>query len=71
MWIPYRATTVSGEERIVTTTNHLSTGTKYLDNPLPLPPKPIRRLMDYPYEVSADKMFYDVEVADTDDYDIK
>jgi len=48
-----------------------STGIKYLDNPLPLPPVPKRRIMDYPYKVSNDKMFYDVEVPDDDDYDIK
>jgi len=48
-----------------------STGIKYLDNPLPLPPVPVRRTMDYPYKVNNDKMFYDIEVSDDDDYDIK
>ncbi|MCL2718660.1 MAG: glycosyltransferase family 39 protein [Lachnospiraceae bacterium] len=47
-----------------------STGIKYLDNPLPLPAKPVRRVMDYPYEISADKMYYDVEVDGADDYDM-
>ena len=47
-----------------------STGIKYLENPLPLPAKPVRRVMDYPYAVSEDKMHYDFEVADNDDYDV-
>lgn len=48
-----------------------STGTKYLENPLPLPPKPVRRVMTYPYSIPEDKMCYDVEVSDEDDYDLK
>jgi hypothetical protein len=46
-----------------------STGTKYIDNPLPLPPKPVRRVMDYPRKVAANKMYFEIEVSPDDDYD--
>ncbi|MCL2255161.1 MAG: glycosyltransferase family 39 protein [Lachnospiraceae bacterium] len=48
-----------------------STGTKYLENPLPLPPKPVRRIMEYPFKVTEEMMHYDVDVAEHDDYDLK
>ncbi|MCL2052498.1 MAG: glycosyltransferase family 39 protein [Lachnospiraceae bacterium] len=47
-----------------------STGIKYLDNPLPLPAKPVRRVMDYPYIITSDKLHYDVEITDGDDFDV-
>lgn len=43
---------------------------RYLENPLPLPKKHVRRQMDYQYEVKEDKMKYDVEVNAEDDFDI-
>ncbi|MDR0220910.1 MAG: hypothetical protein LBI54_05850 [Lachnospiraceae bacterium] len=46
-----------------------STGTIYLDNPLPLPPKPVRKVMDYPHTVPESLLRYDFYVSDDDDYD--
>lgn len=48
-----------------------SQGTRYLENPLPLPPKPVRKGMDYPLSISPEKMYYDLQVPDEDDYDHK
>lgn len=44
---------------------------KLIENPLPLPKKHERREMDYQYQVTEDKMKFDVEVSDGDDFDIK
>lgn len=41
-----------------------------IENPLPLPKKHEKREMDYQYQVAEDKMKFDVEVADGDDFDI-
>ena len=46
------------------------TTANYIENPLPLPKKHVKRELDYQYEVPEEKMKYDVEVADGDDYDI-
>ena len=43
---------------------------QFIENPLPLPKKHVRKEMDYQYEVSQDKMNYDVIVGDNDDFDI-
>ncbi len=43
----------------------------YIENPLPLPKKHLRRDMDYRYDVSEQDMKYDVEVAPDDDFDIR
>ena len=42
---------------------------RLIENPLPLPKKREHREMDYAYEISADRMHYDVEVRDEDDFD--
>ena len=47
-----------------------SRGIIYLDNPLPLPRKQPRRIMDYPYEVAPEQMHYDYDVPEDADYDI-
>jgi len=44
---------------------------QFIENPLPLPKKHVRKEMDYQYEVSQDKMNYDVIVGDNDDFDIQ
>ena len=46
-------------------------GTGYIENPLPLPKKHVRRDMDYQYEVSAQDMRYDIDVAPNDDFEIQ
>lgn len=43
--------------------------TRFIENPLPLPKKREHREMDYAYEVTADRMHYDVEVSDEDNFD--
>lgn len=43
---------------------------RFLENPLPLPKKHEKRVMDYDYDVSAEKMRFDIECAPDDDFDI-
>lgn len=43
---------------------------QYIENPLPLPKKNARKSMGYRYEVTEDKMHYDIEVKEYDDFDI-
>lgn len=43
---------------------------RFLENPLPLPKKHEKRTMDYQYEVTEDKMEFDVEIKESDDFDI-
>lgn len=42
---------------------------RFLENPLPLPKKHVRREMDYDYEVAEADMHYQVEIVDGDDFD--
>ena len=42
---------------------------RFLENPLPLPKKHVKREMDYDYEVAEKDMHYQVEVAEEDDFD--
>lgn len=44
-------------------------GIKYIENPLPLPKKHVKKTMDYGYEVAEDQMEFDVEIAEDDDFD--
>ncbi len=44
---------------------------QFIENPLPLPKKHVRKEMDYQYEVPQEKMNYDVAVDETDDFDIR
>lgn len=43
---------------------------RYLENPLPLPKKHVRRQMDYQYDVEEKDMKYDLEIKAEDDFDI-
>ena len=43
---------------------------RFIENPLPLPKKHEKREMDYQYEVPEDKMNFDVEIKENDDFDI-
>lgn len=43
---------------------------KLIENPMPLPKRHEKREMDYQYQVAEDKMNFDVEVSDGDDFDI-
>jgi len=43
---------------------------RFLENPLPLPKKHVRKTMEYAFVPENSQMKYDVEVKDTDDYDV-
>lgn len=43
---------------------------RFLENPLPLPKKHVKREMDYDYEVAETDMHYQVNVAEEDDFDL-
>ncbi len=42
----------------------------YIDNPLPLPKKHLKRVLDYSLEPQEEFMYYDFEVAEEDDFDL-
>lgn len=42
---------------------------RFIENPLPLPKKHVKRTMDYDYEIAEEDMHYDVETAAGDDFD--
>ena len=44
---------------------------KFLDNPLPVPKKHVKKSIDYAFEPEADMMNYDIEISADDDFDIK
>lgn len=41
-----------------------------IENPLPLPKKHVKKEMEFEYPVQEDKMEFDIEVDDTDDFDV-
>lgn len=43
---------------------------RFIENPLPLPKKHVKREMDYEYPVAEEDMKFDIEVDETDDFDI-
>lgn len=43
---------------------------RFIENPLPLPKKHVRKELDFQYEVPADKMRFDIDIKDGDDFDI-
>lgn len=43
----------------------------WLDNPLPVPKRHIKKEMDYGFEPEPDQMFFDIPVSDLDDFDIE
>lgn len=55
------------EERREEATN---SETQFIENPLPLPKKHEKRIMDYDIELTGEMDDYDVAVADDDDFDI-
>lgn len=44
---------------------------EYIENPLPLPKKHVRKTMDYAFIPEDDQMKYDIAVSDSDDFDLK
>lgn len=43
---------------------------RYIENPLPLPKKHVKKEMDYQYPVEEKDMKYDVDVPENDDFDL-
>ncbi|MDE6748925.1 MAG: hypothetical protein K2K21_07680 [Lachnospiraceae bacterium] len=43
---------------------------RFIENPLPLPKKHEKREMDFQYEVPENKMKFDIDIKDGDDFDI-
>lgn len=43
---------------------------RLIENPLPLPKKHVKKTMGYQREVLPEEMHYDIEVPDTDDFDL-
>ena len=44
---------------------------EYIENPLPVPKKHVRKTMDYAFTPDASQMKYDITVSDNDDFDLK
>ena len=42
----------------------------FIENPLPLPKKHVKRTMDYGIEIPAEQMEFDIQTSDMDDFDI-
>lgn len=42
----------------------------FIENPLPLPKKHVKKTMDYAFEPEAELMKFDIEVSDDDDFDL-
>ena len=58
------------EKKDEKTASEEKAGLRFIENPLPLPKKHVKKTMDYAFEPDEAMMKYDVEVADGDDYDI-
>lgn len=43
---------------------------RFIENPLPLPKKHVRKELDFQYEVPEDKMKFDIDIKEGDDFDI-
>ncbi|HKM33790.1 MAG TPA: hypothetical protein VJY54_03505 [Lachnospiraceae bacterium] len=48
---------------------HVEKQIHYIDNPLPLPKKHVKKVLDYHKEIPMDQMKYDIEVTEKDDFD--
>ena len=52
-------------------TNQENKKVEYIENPLPVPKKHIRKTMDYAFIPNESQMKYDIQVSDNDDFDLK
>lgn len=70
--VPVPAAKSSGETAPGTTGLVEASGEKprFIENPLPLPKKHVKREMDYDHNILEEDMHYDIEVAEDDDFDI-
>lgn len=44
---------------------------RFIENPLPVPKKHVKKNIEYAFEPSSDQMEYDIVIDETDDFDIK
>lgn len=44
---------------------------RFIENPLPVPKKHVKKNIEYAFEPSSDQMEYDIFIDETDDFDIK
>ncbi|MDL2300763.1 hypothetical protein LJC58_00215 [Lachnospiraceae bacterium OttesenSCG-928-D06] len=44
---------------------------QFIENPLPLPKKHVKKVMDYGFEPSLEQMKFDVDISSQDDFDIE
>lgn len=42
---------------------------RFIENPLPLPKKHVKKVMDYPFTPDASQMHFDIEVDPADNFD--
>ena len=50
--------------------NTVAQNEQMIENPLPVPKKRERKVMDYAFEPQGIQMVYDIRVSDKDDFDI-
>lgn len=43
---------------------------EWLDNPLPVPKRHVKKEMDYGFEPAPEQMFFDIPISDEDDFDL-
>lgn len=63
--------TEAESEKIVVDSNQENQKVEYIENPLPVPKKHIRKTMDYAFIPNESQMKYDIHVSDNDDFDLK
>lgn len=62
---------LSGEpEVIIIPVEKAKKTVKYIENPLPLPKKHVKKKMGYKLELSEEKMDFDLEIEEDDDFDL-
>lgn len=44
---------------------------RFIDNPLPVPKKHVKKSINYAFEPTLDQMKYDIDISESDDFDIK
>lgn len=54
----------------INATAEMEENPRFLENPLPLPKKHVKREMDYDHEIPEEAMHFDVEISEGDDFEI-
>ena len=68
MILVVNASDLAAEENIMIPTEEATV--QFIENPLPLPKKHVKRTMDYAFVPEAAKMNYDIEISENDDFDV-